>query len=1820
MIESKLINFTQFYIREFFNRVHSSLPQKLAAEETKLVRELIQHLGQQEQVTNAIARIAEEQGSGELSIFLFDIIDRIEDYLPSSAYQGLPETVNDFVTGLALMVEEESLRTAIKNVNSKFAAESKKEVTKVKKVPPKKAIVEKQPPPQKEPELVRDEINVERFLEIEFSTQLREKLLDRFNTDQAAQLNKFIEIVIQNLKQPLPQESPAALTDIFSQLSSAFPWIKEQKYQATKYYNTLATLIEKIIKTLEMLNNQHGPIIHDSINSDKIMIAEVQKKKKFEKEEIPEQPTTIDTLLSEYFQSEVDEHIQQFKKTIAEIIASPTEPKNLNLLSAQLQSFKEINMIHGYTVIEDFCTEIISILNEGMRKKKVLNPESFQIFSTFFGLLKNTDKLKDVRQKSPQLEQLQQLPELFQNSLFVRKKRGEKAPHEQEITSQLTPGVAEINREEIPFSNRSAITSLFSDVLQTVRSNFQELLIVQSNPSGTVPLLDKLISAAQLIREEEAAQFLLEFKNALVLLQVADPHYKATVLELLEIYDQVAQNLPVKVAWASISKKLKQSELKTYPELQTSTSQEIASSDRIALNKILLEFEKKHLATFADCLSKVFIEKNETERNKQVEHFTRLANNLKLLQAPNALVFADYYISLFKQEKQFNPDPIIFDEIRQVYKLVIQSLENKGLQQTDATELISVLKEIIHPEKAEGEPELQIQPEAKTKAEPIKVKPVTPQPDEIKFSEEEVEEDLEEIFKQEATKDLTKAEDALASLESGGFNRDKFGTIEKCLHSIKSSARLMGYDDVANLAAPIEELCEKMQSPTMIPDENLIPVFKEVLAGLRRTINQQNVDFSLLKMKLKTINLVEKTIPAAAKETSAISAEKKVKSEEKPLFAAAGTEDEDLLQIFKEESTEYLRIIETAIATLRKELNNPESLSQLEHASHSLKSAAKMLGFREIGQIGDGLEQVAESIQSGEIANEPAVMEKVAAAIKVIRNLTAGEKYDPDVISEVLYNLERQNLKARQEGKPLAKISQQAKAERFVPSSETELFLTEAWELIEKMNQDLVKLEKKPDNEALINNLCRNMHTLKGSAQIMQFENIGRLAHRMEDFFGKNKTSNPKELGDSLDVIFKGVDEIQAMVNAVKAGKGDNSPSYESTLADLNLILGLPNTAPVTTAPKIQDIKSQLIETKIIPSAAGDQEPVIKITTERLDKLVNMAAELVVNKAQFINYLDSLRKIGNVLEQGKVKLKSTSGSLENFLEKPESTLGAERTGKKTKQIAELTKTYKEFKEILEQLESVSSDFNLLTRYVEQNISQISSLTKLLHDDILQVRMVPTEVLFNRFPRAVRDLARKQAKKVNLVIEGSDTEMDRAMVETLTDPMMHLIRNAIDHGIEPPAERIEKGKSEDGIILLKSFREKNQVIIEVQDDGRGMDLVKIKAMIRKKNLANDQEINKMSESDLLFFVFYPGFSTKEAATDISGRGVGLDVVAVQLRKIKGDIRISSKPDKGTVFSIRVPLTMAITPAVLIEQEQNVLAIPLTTVEETVQFNTDQVKQQAGKTYLTIRQESIPMVMLFNFLNYGQATAKKTERNICLVIREAGIKYALVVDKVLRREDIVVKSLGEPLSRLNFVAGGTILGDGSVGLVLDIPAITKKIQAEYYGGEQDFSAMDLARKKIQQRKQAVEPVIPSRVETTESESGFLPISRKKITGRKPIALIIDDSISVRKFVSSVLERYNYVTVLASSGPEAMTALKKSDFDIVITDLEMPEMHGFELIEKIRKNEKYKQLPIVILTGRAGEESKEMGKRLGANAYIMKPFKETDLLKTLEKFIEI
>jgi len=1027
----------------------------------------------------------------------------------------------------------------------------------------------------------------------------------------------------------------------------------------------------------------------------------------------------------------------------------------------------------------------------------------------------------------------------------------------------------------------------------------------------------------------------------------------------------------------------------------------------------------------------------------------------------------------------------------------------------------------------------------------------------------------------------------------------------------------MGYSDSADIASPLEELFEVLHSTKQKIKADDLSIIKEALSGLSSSMRGDTIDLTLIIDKVKSIE-VAKPVDRES--------DRKSELREEQLFAGSSDEDEDLLEIFKEESGEYITTVEKATELLSKNPQDKNALIQLENAMHSLKTAAKMLGFSEIGQVADGVEKVAIETQKGELSNSTIVNNSISSAIKLIKELTSGQKKNRQDIEAVVSGLDIDYLKKEKNGKIKEIDSLQDGKRSSKLDEQTEIFIKEGWELIEKINRDLLNLEKNPKDQSVIDNLNRTIHTLKGSAQLLNFQRIGSLAHKIEDLIAKSKESEKGLSESSMDLTFKAVDSIQDLMNAIKNGEDETGSEADLIIKQIDEQLAITGIQSppleIEDKPVVPQTKPKIIPVEKMQEVYKDNDQVIKITTETLDNLVNMAAELIINKTQLSAYVDKLRSIVETLDDDKKRLRKTNRAISSFLEK---TVGDD-TGTKVKKeidkevLDEIISVSDEFKDVMNTFDTVSSSFRTITQEFEQNIGQISTLTKSLHDDILQVRMLPTEMLFNRFPRAVRDMAKKLKKKVNLVVEGEKTEMDRALIESLTDPLMHLVRNAIDHGIETPQERKDQGKSEDGIILLKARRSKNQILIEVQDDGAGIDPEVVKNVIIKKNLASKEELDRMNISEILDFVFHPGFSTRDEASDVSGRGVGLDVVADHLQKLKGDIRINSTPGKGTIISIRVPLTLAIAQAMLVKVGPETLAIPLTSVEETIQFKDPELVEQDEKAFITVRDKLIPVAYLSALLNYR--TGEKStglKSNTAIIVQESGARYALIVDDVLGREEIVIKSLGEHLSHVPYISGGTIYGDGSVGLILDIPSITQKIEADVYGQEKDFSDIERARDFVSKESMKT----PGEKETVEKESEpkiEMSVKRKKIRGRAPKALIVDDSLSVRKFVSSVLEKNRYATVLAEDGPEALVELRKGKFDVVITDLEMPKMHGFDLIREIRSYKKYKSIPIVILTGRSGKKHKDKGSELGANAYITKPFKENDLLKSLEDFLEI
>jgi len=1790
MITNKELTFTRFYTTEFLQEVLNKIPKNVSGDNAGLAAVLIRHLIKQEDVADGIELIAREQGSGELSIFLFDIVDRIEDYPPTVVYDALPDIVDDFVNGLDLMMEEEETVAAIKNVNQKFqddsgevSEETVAEAEEIKEPAPvtdeaDEIAKEEEEVPVEEitgpPDVIMEpeepELNFEQFFENEFMQKVSGRIDSDLDSIISSSVKSFCEVLLDNISTDFDPKISPTLADAIKSLRAALPWKTGNSYTASELVKDEAKLIDEYVAILKQLSENDPEIISNSVVqarlvlpeppetkviADKPEIAEKKKPaKEFVKEEVPQKPTTIDEILSEYFQSEVEEHINTISVIAENLKSDPADRKIIKEMITSLQSFNEISMIHGYVPIESFCGRLIDICSNGLKDKMQVDTDQISSLPEVFDILRNTDDLKDPKKETEESRKLEDIANILETSLFIPKKKTPVKPKKKK-EKKIEPEKKEDTG--ISYDEKENLAAIIRDIFQNAKTIIMNDLGAKESSARSREIFKKMQSAADLVNlvniSKSIGIFLTAMKDGSGL---ASDHLKT-------IFSEFIEKITVDMKPADWESRLQPEEV---------AKEEISSDNKSQLLEVIAQIEDLNLTTFGEALHDMFEQNNQSVYQRQLQIFSRLKNNLILIGADEKTALADYFCDLFsKQGGEPRASEEQRQEIVQSYKIFIQSLRSKEAA-VNAEDLVAILKEMFSDQKSEI-----------IESEDEKTEKIASE--ETEKVDDEGDEDLAEIFKQEAKSAIEQITDALQNLDKEVQIQEAYQTIERNIHSLKSSARLMGNNEVADLAAPLEELCEKLASGFYQPGGDHRDLVREAVTTITGIINGDSVDSSDLIKKLNEVEFPE----FAEDEDLQAGTGKKSMDAEKPLFSSGSEEDDDLLQIFKEESAEFVKLLKEASSDLEKNPTDQDAIKKLEYASHSLKSPAKMLGFSEIGQLGDVIENVAEAAKKGELNLNRAMVKKVAESIVCIGELSKGKKPDPAMMIEIFSSMDISRISLLKDDDIVDTDADQ---------ENINIFLSEAEDLLDKINHDLLALEKNPDDKGLLDSISRYLHTLKGGAQIIGQEKIGGLAHAIEDIFSYLKDNEKQIPEQTSDLVFRAIDGILTITGDLKTGKGDTGN------IDQELILALNNEVDSLQKSEVPVIRP--VEIDKAPEVPKDAEKSIKITTERLDSFVNMAAELVINKTQLADQLDKLKDLRAKIDEDREKIKKTGNEIESVLGKQPA---RSESGSQENVI-------QNFEEILANLDDLSHRVSIITQKFDQNINQISHLSKSLHDNIMQVRMVPTEVLFDRFPRAVRDMAKKQKKKINLLVEGEDTEMDRAMIESLTDPVMHLVRNAIDHGIELPKDRKENGKNEDGIVLLKARRDKNQVIIEVQDDGKGISIDDIRRAIVRKKLATKAEVEKLSEDDILDYIFHPGFTTKRSASSVSGRGVGLDVVMDEIKKLKGDIRVSSTPGKGTIFSIRLPLTLAITQALLVKIKSETLAIPLNSVEETQNFDEKKIITKKKQKYIKVRRNEIPIVYLSEFVEFDKKISGEKDIGNIIVVKDGSVRYGLIVDRALRREEIVVRSLGDELEDMDYISGGTIFGDGSVVLIVDIPAITRKIEADYFGDQRDFSSLESARNIL--KDGAKKPA--TKKKSTAKKKDSADIKQKKIEERKPTALIVDDSLSVRKFVSSVLERNNYATALAEDGSEALEELKTSEFDIIITDLEMPKMQGFELIEKIREQKRLKDVPIVILTGKAARENKEKGIQLGANAYIVKPFKENDLLKTLEKFIKI
>jgi len=643
-------------------------------------------------------------------------------------------------------------------------------------------------------------------------------------------------------------------------------------------------------------------------------------------------------------------------------------------------------------------------------------------------------------------------------------------------------------------------------------------------------------------------------------------------------------------------------------------------------------------------------------------------------------------------------------------------------------------------------------------------------------------------------------------------------------------------------------------------------------------------------------------------------------------------------------------------------------------------------------------------------------------------------------------------------------------------------FIVETTELLEGLDEDLVALEKSPKDADLLNKVFRAFHTIKGSSSFLGFDKITQLTHKLEDLLNSLRRFDLELTPSIMDAILLSVDKLKTMVDMVRKNQAIDSIEIEQEIQRLlsaqenNSQAQVEQQVELTPQEPNMEAESDIVKLQI-EEIQQEEPPVVKktnLTDEELNAEIQrllaqrMKEDEEKRKAKQNASLSEAKK--NSFES-KPNQTSPKEGINQYSTQPtpgspsevKRDWGASKEPQdKSKQDLEKQTIRVDVKKLddlmdlagelvlaknrlvrLANIVSESNENNDIAESLSNISSQITLVTTDMQSAIMKTRMVEIGKVFNKFPRIVRDICRDLNKEVNLVIEGAETELDKSIVEEINEPFVHLIRNAIDHGIESPDERIKKGKNRIGTLKLSASQEGNHIVISVEDDGKGMDQEKIKQKAIENGIVTPQEVSQMSENDIFNLVFLPGFSTASQVSNLSGRGVGMDVVKTNIEKLNGIINIKSKINEGTKIVIKIPLTLAIIQSLLVKTVGSLFAIPLANVIETVKISLSDIEHVQNKEVLRLRGSIVPLAYLGDIL--GISKDKKTlsqDEMYVVIVSSAEKQLGLVVDALVNQEEVVIKPLGNYLGKVKSIAGATIMGDGSVALILDVVSIVNQ----------------------------------------------------------------------------------------------------------------------------------------------------------------------------------
>jgi two-component system chemotaxis sensor kinase CheA len=750
----------------------------------------------------------------------------------------------------------------------------------------------------------------------------------------------------------------------------------------------------------------------------------------------------------------------------------------------------------------------------------------------------------------------------------------------------------------------------------------------------------------------------------------------------------------------------------------------------------------------------------------------------------------------------------------------------------------------------------------------------------------------------------------------------------------------------------------------------------------------------------------------------------------------------------------------------------------------------------------------------------------------------------------------------------------------FIPK-----FVDENRDRIQKLNRAILDFEKDASNLELLKEIMREVHTLKGTARMMGFIDIVTLSHKVEDMFVKVKEGGLQSTKGLYDIVFQALDMIANMVES-KLKDVRSTTNVEEMCSRLEVVLrasGLQGREEVSRC-QVDKVVSEVTESKIVekkpfpifpsgPEGEGSVSDVkiphegkktIRIGLDKIEALYNHLVELIMTQMTFHQRYEDMMKLNQYAKQLKT-IKAGTGADSG---------SHESNNKKLHQVVTRYNRAEEhfLKEITRHADAYEAD-----------VVKLDAVTEGIRQQVMSMRMQPISTIFDLATRLVRDLSRQFNKEVDLAVSGADVELDNNIIEMLKAPLVHLLRNAIDHGVEEPSLRTSLGKKEAGAIALSAKQEGGDVLIIVEDDGKGIDKERVKEMAIQKGLLNEEEAKKVSDEEIYEIIMKPGFSTSKIITDTSGRGVGMDVVKTVVDRLNGSLIIESNEGHGARFILKVPATVALINVLILRVGNMTLALPSAGVNCAVHIIGKDISTLEGKASAFIEGQTIPLIHMSDIFMLAKEERNREDRVPIIIARSDRGKIGFIVSEFLYEKEIVFREFKGYLKRPRCFSGVATLGTGEIVLILNIQELLK--------------ARDLS---------GVSPV-------TEVSRGVKP------QGKRNAILVVEDSMITAELEKNILVNAGYEVDVAIDGIDAMDKLHGKKYDLLVTDIDMPRMDGFELTSKVRADKRLKDLPVIVVTVREKAEDKRKGVEVGADAYILKKeFDQNNLLNTIKRLI--